>query len=62
MALLMVLLYPILSGMSRRHSTASRLAPGRGGGAAAPPWALVLLAAGRLLLTLAVRKVIVQGG
>jgi len=25
-------------------------------------WALVLLAAGRLLLTMAVRKVIVQGG
>jgi hypothetical protein len=38
-ALLMALLSPILSCMSRLHSTALRLAPRRVGGAAAPPWA-----------------------
>ena len=38
-ALLMALPYPILSGLSRLHSTALRLALGRVDGAAAPPWA-----------------------
>jgi hypothetical protein len=38
-ALLLALLSPILRGLSRLYSTALRLAPGRVGGAAAPPWA-----------------------